>query len=128
MGASTSAALTKAALKTVHPPPRLTATFPLPLVLPLTHCYSSLVRTEKQKLTAATNIDALMPPVFQSYENASLQLPVVQVQPLAAAASAQAFATGAVAVALPAQPRALLQPTSGHSIGLLQHGGRLMGP
>ena len=63
---------------------------------------------------AATNIDALLPPVFhfQSYENASLQLPVVQVQPLAAAANAQAFATGAVAIALPAQPRALLQSTS----------------
>ena len=78
--------------------------------------------TEKQKLIAATTIDAPTPPVFQGYENSSVQLPVAQVRPCAAVASARAFATGAVAVALPAQPYALPQPISGHALGLLQHG------
>ena len=106
-------------------PPRPTATNPLPLHSLL---YLSLVLTEKQKVAAATNMDAPTPPIFQGYENCPLQLPVAQIQSLAAAASAQAFATGAVAVALPTQPCALMQPTSGHALGLLQHGGRLMGP
>ena len=74
--------------------------------------------TEKQKLIAATTIDAPTPPVFQGYENSSVQLPVAQVRPCAAVASARAFATGAVAVALPAQPYALPQPISGHALGL----------
>ena len=107
------------------PPTRLPATFPLPL----TRCYLViLVCTEKQKLVAATTIDASTPPIFQGDENSSVQLPVAEVRPCVPAASAHAFATGAVAVALPAQPYAPPQPISGHALGLLQHGGRLIGP
>ena len=60
-----------------------------------------LVRTGKRKLNAATTLKAPTPATFHGFENTPVQLPVAQPQLWSAAASAHAFATGAVGVALP---------------------------
>ena len=89
-------------VRALRPPPRPTSTNPFATHLLLR---SGLECTEKQKLMAVTTIDGASPPVFQGYENSSIQLPVVQFQPWSSSASAHAIATGAVAVALPAHSR-----------------------
>ena len=82
--------------------------------------------TEKQKLKAAATIDSSVPPTFQGYENWPLQLPVAQLQAWSASSSAHVFATGAVAVALPAHC-AVPAPMSIRPLSLLADGGRLTG-
>ena len=93
--------------KSTRSPPRPARRSQIPL---RTHLLprSGLECTEKQKLGAVTTIDAPVPPIFQGIENSLPQLPVAQLQPWSASSSAHAFATGAVAVALPAQPRSAL--------------------
>ena len=82
-------------------------------------CCSDLVRTEKQKLLAATTIEAPTPTIFQGFENSYLQLPVAQAQPWSVAASAHAFATGAVGVALPAPAPTVRQAAIPRALGRL---------
>jgi hypothetical protein len=83
--------------------------FDLQTLSSLIRCCSYLVRKEKQKLLAATTTYTPMPTTFQGFENTPLQLPLAQPQAWTAVASARAFATGAVGVALPASAPALLQ-------------------
>ena len=90
-------------------------------------CCTTFGFTEKQKLVALTTNDALVPPTFQGYENAPIQVPIAQLQAWSASSSAHAFATGAVAVALPAQPRAAPASLAMRPLSLLADDGRLMG-
>ena len=96
----------------------------MPLVAYLTAADSDLVRKEKRKLAAAA--PAPTPATFQGFENIQLQLPVAQMQPWTAAASARAFATGAVGVAQPALAPALQQATIPRALGQLPDGRRLV--
>ena len=123
MASRTSQARTKPGLRTVrHPPCHLTSQ---------PSCHSSaavlLVRTEKRKLNLATTLEAPTPTTFLGFDNTALQLPMAQLQPCPAAVSARAFATGAVAVALPASVPALQQAANLPALGRLPDGGLLRG-
>ena len=123
----TSQARTKPEPRTVCDPPR----FDL-LTLLLLFCRSYAAdripcRTEKQKLLAATSIEAATPTTFQGFENLQIQLPMAYAQPCSAMASAQAFATGAVAVALPAPASAPVQAAIPRALSRLPDGGQLRG-
>ena len=102
----------------------------LPSMLLVAHllCCSTLVWTEKQKLLVAA-VDTPTPTTstIQSLENKSAQLPVVNPQPWSAAASARAFGTGAVGVALPALAPALQQAAVPRALGRLPDGYRTEG-
>jgi hypothetical protein len=96
-------------------------------LLSLICCYMTLVRTEKRKLLAATPVNVPTPRTFQSFENRSVQLAVAQPQPWSAAASARAFAAGAVALAQPALAPLHQQLATPRALGQLPDGGRLVG-
>ena len=96
-------------------------------ILSLICCCSDLVRTEKRKLNAATTVEVPTPATLLGFENTPLQLPVAQLQPCPAGVSARAFATGAVAIALPASAPALQQAANLPAMGRLPDGGLLRG-
>ena len=99
----------------------------LQCLLSLICCCSYLVRKEKQKCAVAAAIDTPTPTTIQSFENWPAQLPVVNPQPWSAAASAHAFAAGAVGVALPALAPALQQAAMPRALGRMPDGGRIAG-
>lgn len=83
---------------------------------------------EKRKLNAATTVEVPTPATLLGFENTPLHLrPMPQLQPCPAGVSARAFATGAVAIALPASAPALQQAANLPAMGRLPDGGLLRG-
>jgi hypothetical protein len=71
--------------------------------------------------------DNSTPIIFEGFENTFVQLPIAQAVPCAAAATANAFARGAVGVALPMRQNALPNATLPRAPLCLPDGGQLRG-
>ena len=90
---------------------------------------NAATRASRQRAFAAVAaaFDTPTPTTIHHVENRPVQFPVVNPQPWSAAASAHAFAAGAIGVALPALAPALEQAAMPRALGRLPDGGRLAG-